>query len=94
MLTLISSLLFAKSTHLLTPFHYSPHTQFTFLKLTTFVVVELFFIYNLPIVKTLCDLTSFCCYKTPPSHTHKRDVEQTQKERKKERKKKKRENKE
>jgi hypothetical protein len=29
---------------------------------------------NLPMVKTLCDLTSFCCYKTPPSHTHTRRI--------------------
>jgi hypothetical protein len=75
-------------------------------KLTTFVVVELFFLYNLPTIKTLCDLTNSCCYKTPPfSHTHMKNKHQKIKgkqkkrckantKRMKERKNKKRKNKE
>jgi hypothetical protein len=49
----------------------SPHTHNShFHDLTTFIVVEFFF-YGLLALKTLCNLTSSCCYKVhPPSHTH------------------------
>jgi hypothetical protein len=66
-LTLISSLLLAKSTHIGCS---SPPPPPHFHKLTTFIVVEFFF-YGLPTLETLCNLTSSCCYKAhPPSHTH------------------------
>jgi hypothetical protein len=67
---------------LLAPLHYPPPTHGShFYKLTTFDVIEFFFLYGPPTLKTLCDLTSFCYCKTSlPSHTLKK---QTQKEKKK-----------
>ncbi len=51
--------------------------------LTNFFVVEFFFLYILQTLKTLCDLTNFCCPKVfLSSHTHEK------KERNKEHKKK------
>jgi hypothetical protein len=44
------------------PYTHSSH----FYKLTTFVVVALFFFYNLPTLKTLCNLTNSCYYRAPP----------------------------
>jgi hypothetical protein len=77
--------------HLLTPLHYT-HSHFC--KLTTFVIVELFFLYDLPRVKTLCHLTSSCCYRAILLHTHtkskhkKKQRKKTQEKRKLRRKKK------
>jgi hypothetical protein len=48
-----------------------PHTHnSSFYKLTTFAIVKLFFLYDLPTIKTLYDVTRSCCCTTPPlSHT-------------------------
>ncbi len=58
-------------THLLTPLHYPLPTHGShFYTLTTFDVIEFFFLYGPPTLKTLCDLTSFCyCKASFPSHT-------------------------
>jgi hypothetical protein len=51
-LTLISSLLLAKSTHICSLLPTIPHPYNShFYKLRTFVVLELFFIYDLPTLK-------------------------------------------
>jgi hypothetical protein len=44
------------------PYTHTSH----FCKLTTFIVVELFFLYNLPKLKTLWNLTNSCYYRAPP----------------------------
>jgi hypothetical protein len=67
---------------LLAPLCYPPPTHGSHLcKLTTFNVIELFFLYGPPTLKTLCNLTSFCyCKNSLPSHTPKK---QTQKRKRK-----------
>jgi hypothetical protein len=52
MLTLISSILLAKSTHICSLLPTIPHPYSSrFYKLRTFVVLELFFLYDLPTLK-------------------------------------------
>jgi hypothetical protein len=95
MLRLISFLLLVEFTCTCSLFSTTPHTHNShFCKLTTFVIVELFFLYDLPRVKTLCDLTSSCCYKAPLLHTHtkskhKKNQRKKTQEKKKQRRKKK-----
>jgi len=68
-----------------TPLHYTPCTQFTFLQANNLCYYWTFFLYDLPRVKTLCDLKSSYCYRAPPpSHTYEN---QTQKKKKKKKKK-------
>ncbi len=88
-------------TYLFVPLHYLPHTHNShFYKLTTFAIVKLFFLYDLPTLKTLYDVTSSCCCTTPPlSHTQRANTKRNDekkhkrhknKHKKKERKKEKR----
>jgi hypothetical protein len=73
MLTLISSLLLAKSTHIYLLLPTIPHPYNShFYKLRTFVVLELFFLYDpTNIKKTLFNLTRSCCDRASlPSHIH------------------------
>jgi hypothetical protein len=66
---------------LFVPLHYPQHAHNShFYKLTTFAIVKLFFLYNLPTLKTLYNVTSSCCCTTPPlSHTQKANTKETKK---------------
>ncbi len=70
-------------THLFVPLHYPPPAHGSqFCKLRTFDIIEFFFLYGPPTLKTLCHLTSFCyCKASLRSH---KPEKQTQKGKKKE----------
>jgi len=68
---------------LFVPLHYPPPAHGSqFCKLRTFDIIEFFFLYGPPTLKTLCHLTSFCyCKASLRSH---KPEKQTQKGKKKE----------